>query len=300
VAFDDSLIGSDDFDPRTATEDLIRQQSAEPLPETLDPRMLNTRLARKLGQPPPRQRPTKIERPEQLDLGDFAPADATAAPKPAGELNLGDFAPVEATAAPKPTSASVGTYAKEFGKGVAAGAKDLFGTALKGAAGVYELGAPAGGETPQVDPMGNPTGFMDPATAEIPKKPITERTLYKAGEAIEHAGKEALAPGPGFENSWTRASARVQARCRRHRPIAMIPGIGPLVGGAICSPWPAWARPSTRRSRARATNDQIRRAALLGGVAGATDMPTPPAHARHHRPALGFIKRVGLAASRAR
>jgi hypothetical protein len=52
MAFEDALIGNgDDFDPRTATESLIRQTSPDPLPVTLDPRMLNTRLARKLAEP---------------------------------------------------------------------------------------------------------------------------------------------------------------------------------------------------------------------------------------------------------
>lgn len=59
MPFDDSLIGNNDFDPRTATEDLIRRTSDEPLPDTLEPRMLNTRLARKLG-----REPTAVEAPQ--------------------------------------------------------------------------------------------------------------------------------------------------------------------------------------------------------------------------------------------
>lgn len=77
MPFSDSLIGDNDFDPVGATESLIRQQNADLPPDgSLDPRMMNTRLARKLNQPQPR---VKVEKPvgavsradEPLDLSDY-------------------------------------------------------------------------------------------------------------------------------------------------------------------------------------------------------------------------------------
>ena len=80
MPFDDSLIGSNDFDPRTATEDLIRRTSDEPLPDTLDPRMLNTRLARKLGRAPKAvETPETTPKSSHTDELDFS---SQAAPAP--------------------------------------------------------------------------------------------------------------------------------------------------------------------------------------------------------------------------
>ena len=76
MAFEDSLIGSDDFDPRAATEALIRQTTTEPLPEVLDPRMLNTRLARKLAQP---------GQSASVEVPDLSPAEPAAAPDFSGQ-----------------------------------------------------------------------------------------------------------------------------------------------------------------------------------------------------------------------
>ena len=52
ASFEDSLIGNDDFDPKVANDALIRSITKEPLPDELEPHMLNTRLARKLWEEP--------------------------------------------------------------------------------------------------------------------------------------------------------------------------------------------------------------------------------------------------------
>src|SRR5688500_5538490 len=106
MAFENSLIGDDDFDPVAAQEELLRRQMGEPLPATLEPRDLNTRQLRKLGRSPlPPQPSPGIIAPakttptqQELDFSGFEPpTDATG-----GDLNFSGF---EDPAAPKPPAA---------------------------------------------------------------------------------------------------------------------------------------------------------------------------------------------------
>ena len=115
MPFDDALIGNgNDFDPRTAMESLIRQQSAEPLPDTLDPRMLNTRLARKLNQSAPAPEPVDLK-PAAQPEPDFS-SQAVEPTAPTANLDFSDQAvppaAVSPAVAPAPgISSTVGTYA---------------------------------------------------------------------------------------------------------------------------------------------------------------------------------------------
>jgi len=106
VAFEDSLIGSHDFDPVTAQDELLRRQMGEPLPATLETRDLNTRMLRKLGREPlPREvspgliGPAKTQTPSQqeLDFTGFEPAPD--APQTPETLDFSGFEPDEP---PKP------------------------------------------------------------------------------------------------------------------------------------------------------------------------------------------------------
>ena len=100
MAFEDSLIGNNDFDPRTATEDLIRHVSDQPLPSTLDIRDLNTRLARKINAPLKSTAPEKSKPP--LDLSGFEEADADTAPVASSENQPLDISGCDSPDAPPP------------------------------------------------------------------------------------------------------------------------------------------------------------------------------------------------------
>jgi len=185
VAFDDALIGSDDFDPSAASEDLIRRLSKEPLPDTLDPRMLNTRLARKLNTEPP---PAAVKPPKapkaDLDFSSQAQPADNAAPSEALDFTS-QVEPPAATPAP---SIGLTGNAVALAKGIPAGAAAATGGILKGAAALYDNGVPAAPAMPQYDPTGMPLGTQSEPTAAIPAKPLQERQLYKAGQAVEGAG----------------------------------------------------------------------------------------------------------------
>ena len=124
MPFSDSLIGDNDFDPVGATESLIRQQTGDIPPDsTLDPRMLNTRLARKLNQPAPR---VKIEKPadavsradEPLDLSDYGEPVPSKLVDPS--LDFSDLgAPPNTPIAPSPETEKPKHYA--FTRGFVSG-----------------------------------------------------------------------------------------------------------------------------------------------------------------------------------
>lgn len=106
MAFENSLIGSNDFDPVAAQDELLRRQMGEPLPATLETRDLNTRMLRKLGREPlPREvspgliGPAKTKTPsqEELDFTGFEPAPDT--PQTPETLDFTGFEPEEP---PKP------------------------------------------------------------------------------------------------------------------------------------------------------------------------------------------------------
>lgn len=141
MPFDDSLIGSNDFDPRSATEDLIRRVSDEPLPETLEPRALTTRLARKLGRDPASVRapntPTPDdteEKPAKSEL-DFSSQAAPAPNMEPGEPL--DFTSQVTPQAPTPVPGGGIGGPTAFAKGLMQGAQEGLGGIMKGAARMF-------------------------------------------------------------------------------------------------------------------------------------------------------------------
>lgn len=137
MAFDDSLIGSNDFDPRAATEDLIRRTSDEPLPATLDPRALNTRLARKLGREPSVTAPSQTTIPEpkkQSDL-DFSSQAAPASNMEPGGKDALDFTSQVTPQAPMPPQQGIlDANLKGAIKGLPTGLTEGIGGVMQGVA----------------------------------------------------------------------------------------------------------------------------------------------------------------------
>jgi N12 class adenine-specific DNA methylase len=347
MAFEDALIGNgDDFDPRTATESLIRQTSPDPLPVTLDPRMLNTRLARKLAEPTVHEPiDVNFDQPKaDQPVADFS--DQAVPPEtPNSSMDFSAQAEPAPLIGPEPPPAAapgLSQYPIEFGKGVLEGGKNMGAAALKGTAAV---GIPTLAPTEMLDELGRAKDMTASQRAKLmgrvlreisdrglqmdynaalrrvaqggdaakeietlrPKfeannksaaVPVKETGLYKAGQAVEDFGKEALAPAPGFEpgKSWTRDIGAGAGSMAAGIATTMIPGIGPAVGATLFTA-AGQGEAADRAVQAGATNDQVRRAALLGGAAGATDvldaiLPFVGSTGR----ALGLLKRVGLAA----
>jgi N12 class adenine-specific DNA methylase len=348
MAFEDSLIGNgDDFDPRAALDSLIRQQSAEPLPETLDPRMLNARLARKLNQPtPPAEMPS-------IDATATQPAAApdfsAQAVEPAAAISTdADFSgqavepPMIGPEAPPVTntSSTVGLYATEAAKGVAEGVKGMGASALKAGA---PFTVPTVAAPDLLDQLAGAKELKPPQLAKLQGRVLRDvsdrvlqmdyiaalrrisqggdaakeiealrpkfeannarsaagtkgQPLYKAGEAVEDFGKETLKAAPGFEGSWTRDIGSGFGSLGAGIAVTLIPGAGPYLGGTLFA-GAGMGEATDRAIKGGATEEQTRNAALLGGAAGATDLvdgliPFLGGPGR----ALGFIKRVGLAA----
>ncbi len=195
MAFRDSMIGSDDFDPQSAIEDMTRRvMSDEPMGSPLDPAMVRTRLMRKLldddqqqqAAPPPKT--PKAPKVSQADL-DFSsqaiPASQNSAD--AGKSDALDFTSQVNAPPPAPEQPGIGVTGNivAAAKGIPTGAAETVGGGLKGAAALYQTGHGPVPEMPQVDVMGSPTGIMNPAEAAVPPKPPQERSLYKAGQAVE-------------------------------------------------------------------------------------------------------------------
>ena len=128
--------------------------------------------------------------------------------------------------------------------------------------------------------------------------PVTESKLYKAGHAIEEFGKDALAPKPGFEpgKSWTRDIGAGAGSMAAGIVVSMIPGVGPAAAGSLFTT-AGMGEATDNAVKGKATPQQTRQAAMLGGLAGATDMADTliPMLGGTGR-ALGFLKRVGVAA----
>lgn len=343
MPFEDSLIGNNDFDPRAATESLIRQMSDIPPGGPVDVRALNTRLARKLGQPTPA--PIEEPEPEQKGPPDFSAQAAPPPPTDVTDTSL-DFSsqatyPPAVDMPPTPPT-SLSDYPIEFGKGALEGGKNMGAAALKGTA---ALGIPTAADPALLDQLAAaPTmtprqraqlmtsvllgvsdrGLQmdynaalrriaqggDPAVeiaALKPKfdannasatQPVTEKPLYKAGQAIEDFGKETLAPRPGFEpgKSWTRDIGSGAGSMAAGVFTSMIPGIGPVAAGTLFTTAGS-GEAVDNAVKGGATPQQTRQAAMLGGVAGATDLVDAllPMLGSTGK-AVGFIKRMGVAA----
>jgi hypothetical protein len=363
MAFDDSVIGGgSSFDPRAATESLIRQVDNLPPGGPVDARMLATRLARKLGQdPPPPEEPVPTPRPRPTRSAPTPPAEGGALdfsaqaipPSPTDGTSTGlDFSaqasepvplPVPRPAdAPQAPATSLSDYPVEFGKGVLEGGKNMGASALKGVAGA---GIPSVADPAFLDELARAPGMTakeraglmsrvmttvsdrglqidfnaalrrvaqggDPAVEiaqlrpkfginnEAATTPVTEKPLYKAGQAIEEFGKEALAPRPGFEpgKSWTRDIGAGAGSMVAGIGMSMVPGIGPAAAGALFTT-SGMGEAVDNAVKGGATPQQTRQSALLGGVAGATDMvDTLLPMLGSTGKAVGFIKRMGVAA----
>jgi hypothetical protein len=228
MAFDDALIGSDDFDPRTAQDDLIRQQAApSSLPVVLDPHTLATRLARKLNEPSPAAAPV-----------DMAP-DAAISSKPdfSGEAvepqtpnaNLDFSAQAEDANVPqpqaKPPSLGIVAQGKAALKGIPHGAIEHTGGVLQGGAAIYQGGVPAAPAMRRLRCAGQSRSAHRPSRRRRSRPlPLKERPLYKAGKAVKDFAQE-VAPmsdaGEGFDRRPRRHGSSVRSRltpCHRDQP----------------------------------------------------------------------------------
>jgi hypothetical protein len=300
VAFDDAILGNDDFDPQAATDELLRRQMGD-FPAGSDARGLNTRLLRKLGKAPapePASPSAPLARPKQpspdtpLDLSGFEPVapDAPATEQQQGQLDLSGFELVEPE---KPKTTEQPSYIKEFVKGVAEGVKGMAASSVKGVAAVV----PEAGAQPDYDPMGNAVGTNDAMEKGLTPKPMEERLFYRAGKRIDEFGKETLEAAPGFEGSWTRDIGAGFGSMLAGIPVALIPGVGPLVGGTLYTT-AGMGEAVENAVKNKASTSQAESAGIAGSVAGATDLIDVmlPFFGGSAGRALGFIKRVGLAA----
>jgi hypothetical protein len=262
---------------------------------------------------------------ENSEFGDFdelidrwrlpLPRRAEVMPVPLGSPALPDDWRAQARAdAP---STSWHDYPVEFGKGFVEGAKSVPAAALKGMAansiamaqrrleGLTSLEAQAPSED---DPFArfayrSRRAVLHPSPDVIAQRrarleaeasqPLEAHVFYRAGDFVQDLGKEALAARPGFEGSWTRDVGA---------------GFGSVFSGlglSLLSPGAATlmyvtagqGEAADRAIKAGATEEQIRRAAKFGTIAGATDvvdllLPMLGTTGR----AAGFIKRVGLGA----
>jgi hypothetical protein len=151
----------------------------------------------------------------------------------------------EVFGAATPTAASpgVGSYVKQAGKSLLEGAAGMVSGPLKGA-GAMISGLPGAG-----------SGV------------VAEDPFYRAGQAVEDTVK--FTPEPGFEGeSWTKDIAGgvgsvggAIGLSLLNAPLAMGSF---LLGGA--------GEAADRAQKAKATDEQTRSAAMLGNVAGATDV----------------------------
>lgn len=182
MPFDDSLIGNNDFDPRTATEDLIRRVTPD-APDTLEPRALTTRLARKLGQPEPKRAPTPPEHHDQPTLDFSSQALPAANMEPGDGKNDLDFTS-QVTPPPPPVDGGIGGPTA-LAKGLVTGAARGLGGVMKGAARLGNQAAPYL-ESLQYDAYGNVVG----QAPMQPPSPIENNPLYKAGDKLENSDLE--------------------------------------------------------------------------------------------------------------
>lgn len=192
MAFDDALIGTDDFDPATATEDLIRRTAGGPLPPTLSPNMLNTRLARKLGQEPPAP---KLEDDEEEKPARGQPLDFSQQAVPA-PTNPSDQNPDFSTQAVDPNAPAAPPAQPGLGvsgnaiaaiKGVPVGAAQAIGGAVKGAGQALGNAQPTPAETYAAAGIDPQTLVVPPTQQELetPAAKNPNNAITRAGQAIQ-------------------------------------------------------------------------------------------------------------------
>ncbi|MCC6775623.1 MAG: strawberry notch family protein [Hyphomicrobiales bacterium] len=212
-------------------------------------------------------------------------------------------------------------YPVEFGKGFAEGGKNLVAGALKGygaAAPVIaerqiealdQINAPPLDESPEeraayrlrrgvVHPPEEVIARRRAVLEERRDTPIQDQPLYRAGAAIEEFGKEALAPRPGFEpgHSWTRDIGSAGGSMAAGVATSLIPGAGPALAATVFL-GAGMGEAVDKAIREGATEEEARRAAELGTIAGATDMVDALLpHLGTTGKVMGFIRRVGTRA----
>jgi predicted RNA methylase len=260
----------------------------------------------------------------ELDLSGLTPLDASGLKPVSREtppLDAAGLKRLDVSGLKPLVDTSLTDYPVEFAKGFVEGAKNLPAASLKGAAALQQEIAVQGlqrldemerqrtsdmlGQSLD-DPFARAAqrtrrsvlGRMTPETiaerreflTEQANRPLTEHPLYRAGEVIEEFGKETLAPRPGFEGSWTRDIG------------AGFGSFGAGVATAFLNPAAAalmWVTAGSGEAvenavKAGATPEQIRRAAVLGTVPGATDavdamIPMLGSTGK----VMGLLKRVG-------
>lgn len=207
----------------------------------------------------------------------------------------------EAMMSGPPGGGSLTDYPIALGKGFVTGAKGMVAASLKGLAGVRadRPSFPPGQSPLDLAMRGDDAAFDQYlAGPQGPPQPVTSDLIYQAGQAIEDLGKDTLAPRPGFEpgKSWTHDIGSGFGSVAAGIATTMIPGIGPgLAGGMFVTS--GMGEATDKAVQNKASPEQIAQAARFGSIAGATDvvdalLPMLGSTGK----ALGFIKRVGLAA----
>jgi N12 class adenine-specific DNA methylase/uncharacterized membrane protein/predicted kinase len=237
------------------------------------------------------------------DLPDAKPSDGLAFD------HLPDAAPARAPqqqAAPAPQTAQQPQpstqdvpwtdYPIELGKSAVEGSKNLPAGALKGMAAIGWSDSENRGIGSMIDRVQageDPADVMDKPNLP-PAMPLTEHPLWKAGEAIENFGKEALGPRPGFEGrTWTRDIGGGFGSVAAGVVASMLNPIG----AGLMFVTAGQGEAAENAVKAGATPEQVRLASSLGSIAGVTDVVDGllPMFGSYGK-ALGFIKRVGYAA----
>jgi len=257
-----------------------------------------------------------------LSFDDLIPDSSGANPAASGlgaaPLSFDDLVPASSIAA-QPDDSSLTDYTREGVTAFAEQGKNLFAGALKG----YGAAAPAIAERSisALDNINAPLaddspearaayrvrrGVQHPSDDVIAQRraalqgradlPIAEQPLYRAGRAVEDFGKEALGASPGWEKSWTRDIMGGLGSMTAGVGVSMIPGAGPGLAATIFL-GAGMGEAVDKAIKEGATEEQARRAAELGSIAGATDMIDAllPALGSTGK-ALGFIRRVGTRA----
>lgn len=299
MAFEDSLIGNNDFDPDSAVEDLIRRQAGEPLPDTLSPRMLNTRLARKLNRPDLISQP---KAPKQSEL-DFT--SQSASPEEANALDFTSqsydpeldpaTAPIGGAQAagrppsPTPTLDAIQGVTSLPQRAIVHGAIQGVGGVLKGAGTALSRPTPA---PPDISKQGldaNAAAGFDPANQwalpgqtpdpnqSVPGSNPQDSTLYKIGQGVEGAAQGVAPMTPEEHASLT---GRVFEGAGSIAPYAIASALNPVVGlaaGAAGMGLDTYGKTYEDAKSKGATDEEAHKAAdmssAISGLLGALPLP---------------------------
>jgi hypothetical protein len=176
-----------------------------------------------------------------------------------------DFAKPQAQA---PTASlsnpGVFDYLSETGKSFARGGLGVIASELQGVAGqIYEP------DTSKPIPAPPPGGYRSEAEVpELPVLPVAQSSLYKAGEAVQGFGERTFTDR-NILHPLARDVAGGFGSVATNIATSLVPGVRALTVPALLSQGAGEA--TERAVKAGATEDQIRRAASLGNIAGATE-----------------------------